>query len=56
MIRRQRFFTASSRSVWASCAVLSWMRSGRTIVTLDRSETSLEAVVGMMTGALTVAA
>jgi hypothetical protein len=32
------------------------LRHGRTIVSLDKSETSLDAVVGMMTGALAVAA
>jgi hypothetical protein len=32
------------------------LRLGRTIVSLDKGETSLEDVVGMMTGALVVAA
>ena len=42
--------------VFAVADRITVLRSGRTIVTLDKSETSLEAVVGMMTGALTVAA
>src|SRR6266487_2716614 len=32
------------------------LRRGRTVVTLDKGDTSLEAIVGMMTGALAVAA
>jgi simple sugar transport system ATP-binding protein len=42
--------------VFAVADRITVLRSGKTIVTLDKSETSLEAVVGMMTGALTVAA
>jgi simple sugar transport system ATP-binding protein len=42
--------------VFAVADRITVLRLGRTIVTLDRSETSLEAVVGMMTGALVVAA
>ena len=32
------------------------LRLGRTITTMDTADTSLEAIVGMMTGALEVAA
>ena len=42
--------------VFAVADRITVLRLGRTIVTLDRSETSLDAVVGMMTGALEVAA
>jgi simple sugar transport system ATP-binding protein len=42
--------------VFAVADRITVLRLGRTIVTLDKSETSLEAVVGMMTGALEVAA
>jgi simple sugar transport system ATP-binding protein len=42
--------------VFAVADRITVLRLGRTVVTLDRSETSLEAVVGMMTGALVVAA
>jgi simple sugar transport system ATP-binding protein len=42
--------------VFAVADRITVLRLGRTIVTLDKSETSLERVVGMMTGALEVAA
>src|SRR6266576_63365 len=42
--------------VFAVADRITVLRLGKTIVTLDKSETSLEAIVGMMTGALTVAA
>jgi ABC-type sugar transport system ATPase subunit len=42
--------------VFAVADRITVLRLGRTIVTLDMSETSLDAVVGMMTGALEVAA
>jgi simple sugar transport system ATP-binding protein len=42
--------------VFAVADRITVLRLGRTIVTLDKSETSLEDVVGMMTGALAVAA
>jgi simple sugar transport system ATP-binding protein len=42
--------------VFAVADRITVLRHGRTIVTLDKSETSLEDVVGMMTGALEVAA
>jgi simple sugar transport system ATP-binding protein len=42
--------------VFAVADRITVLRLGRTIVTLEKSETSLEAVVGMMTGALEVAA
>jgi simple sugar transport system ATP-binding protein len=42
--------------VFAVADRITVLRLGKTIVTLDKSETSLEAIVGMMTGALAVAA
>ena len=42
--------------VFAVADRITVLRLGRTIVSLDKSETSLEDVVGMMTGALAVAA
>jgi ABC-type sugar transport system ATPase subunit len=42
--------------VFAVADRITVLRLGRTIVTLDKSETSLEAVVGMMTGAVAAAA
>src|SRR5205809_6916299 len=42
--------------VFAVADRITVLRLGRTIVSLDTSETSLESVVGMMTGALAVAA
>jgi simple sugar transport system ATP-binding protein len=42
--------------VFAVADRITVLRLGRTIVTLETSETSLESVVGMMTGALAVAA
>jgi simple sugar transport system ATP-binding protein len=42
--------------VFAVADRITVLRHGRTIVSLDKSETSLDAVVGMMTGALAVAA
>jgi simple sugar transport system ATP-binding protein len=42
--------------VFAVADRITVLRLGRTIVTLEKSETSLESIVGMMTGALTVAA
>jgi simple sugar transport system ATP-binding protein len=42
--------------VFAVADRITVLRLGRTIVTLNTSETSLESVVGMMTGALAVAA
>jgi simple sugar transport system ATP-binding protein len=42
--------------VFAVADRITVMRLGRTIATLDRSETSVEAIVGMMTGAAVAAA
>lgn len=42
--------------VFAVADRITVLRHGRTIVTLDKTETSLDAVVGMMTGAVAVAA
>jgi ABC-type sugar transport system ATPase subunit len=42
--------------VFAVADRITVLRLGRTIVTLEKSDTSLEAIVGMMTGALEVAA
>ena len=42
--------------VFAVADRITVLRLGKTIVTVDKSETSLEAIVGMMTGALAVAA
>jgi ABC-type sugar transport system ATPase subunit len=42
--------------VFAVADRITVLRLGRTIVTLENSDTSLEAIVGMMTGALEVAA
>jgi simple sugar transport system ATP-binding protein len=42
--------------VFAVADRITVLRNGKTIVTLDKSETSLEAIVGMMTGAVAVAA
>ena len=42
--------------VFAVADRITVLRHGKTIVTLNTNETSLESVVGMMTGALEVAA
>ena len=42
--------------VFAVADRITVLRLGKTIVTLDKGDTSLEAIVGMMTGALAVAA
>src|SRR5205809_5263606 len=42
--------------VFAVADRITVLRLGRTIVSLDKGETSLDAIVGMMTGALAVAA
>jgi simple sugar transport system ATP-binding protein len=41
--------------VFAVADRITVLRNGKTIVTLDKSETSLEAIVGMMTGAVVAA-
>jgi simple sugar transport system ATP-binding protein len=42
--------------VFAVADRITVLRLGRTITTLDRTQTSVEAIVGMMTGAVGVAA
>jgi ABC-type sugar transport system ATPase subunit len=41
--------------VFAVADRITVLRNGKTIVTLDKSETSLEGIVGMMTGAVVAA-